>query len=116
MVRVSVSSIDRKALGSDLADYGEIELKNLTNEVANEFLATAIKVVSVDPTRIEPWGNDKALVISYTRRSPSGGLMGVTQYKILTTRRLVELTLTRRLSGQQDLTPTIEHIKKSFRY
>lgn len=83
------------ATGSDLAeltkDFGETLRKALKG--------TSMRVIAIQPFRVETLNNNRALVMQYTRTQPNSSAMWeVFQYKIPTDRQLIELTLSYRQS------------------
>lgn len=124
IARVSISDLEP---GISQAGLVELESEGASalswlSEVAERQLRSnseasgVLKIVNVEPVRIGKWGNDRALVIVYSRRSASGGLMHVTQYRIPTSKHLIEFTLSYRLSEAEALEPIMRQIRESFRY
>jgi hypothetical protein len=91
-------------------------LTQLSDATEESLKKQDIKIVHFDGISVGNWGNDRALVISYTRLSASGGEMSVKQYKIPTSNFIIELTLSYRESEAEKLRPIITYIRDSLKY
>lgn len=75
------------------------------------------KVLQVEPVVIEEINGFHALALSYVRASADGSSpWRVTQYKIPVAGRLVELTLSQRLSDEIVWRAVLERVKRSVRF
>ena len=118
MIRVSVTT-PPDFTQSDLAKATTSELKEVEQELINLFrrmeASGGPSIVKMLPVKIEPFNNQRAMVIRYIRKSPNGpSHWQVTQYKIPTKNRLVELTLSSRQSDAVVWNPILERVKRSI--
>ncbi len=120
MIRVSVTSP---------SDYTQNYLASLTSENLKEMTAETLsifrkleasgglKVIEMQPIRIEKIKDYRVLVIPYVRMGANGASpWQVTQYKIPTSSRLIEVTLSHRQSDAMVWQPILEKVKLSVRF
>ena|GEM_PF-1085809 len=104
-----------------LASLTRENLKEMTIETLNIFrnleASGGLKVVELQPARIEIIKNYRALVISYVRASNnSSSFWQVTQYKIPTHDKIIEITLSYRKPDAVVWKPILERVKQSLRF
>jgi len=119
-IRISVS-IPPDYDQNDLAATTTTDLKYIRSELFSGFKKLespgGLKVLEMQSTRIELLNNYRALVFSYIRagvKGPSPWL--VTQYKIPSGNKMIELTLSNRQSNAFLWMPIMERIKRSIRF
>lgn len=94
------------------------DLKQLhSNFYANlnsTMISSGLKLLEMKPPRIESFNNNLALVIEYSRTDAYGASpWHVIQYKIPTSNKFVEFTLSYRLSDGVVWKPILENVKRS---
>ncbi len=120
-IRVSVTS-PSELTQNNLSTVAESELNQLQPEfysILNKMMASSeLKILEMKPPRIERFNDKLALVISYTRTDAYGSSSWqVTQYKIpISNHRLIEFTLSYRLSDAIVWKPILENIKHSIKF
>ena len=120
MIRVSVT-VPPDYTQSDLASVAPRELKELELEMLQSFRKMEASggpvIVEMQPVKVEPFKNKRAVVIRYVRKDRAGpGAWQVTQYKIPVDNRLIELTLSYRQSDSMLWRPILERVKRSIQY
>jgi len=117
MIRVSVtSSMDYTQTDLAGASPGDLEAINAEwLSILKKIEASgSLKVVEVQPVRIEEFNKYRALVMPYVRASSYGpSPWQVTQYKIPVHDRLIEITLSHRQSDAMIWRPILEKVKRS---
>jgi len=120
MIRVSVT-LPPDYTQSELAAATSADLKEIGAEVLKTFKqlerAGGPKIIEIQPVHIEQMNNYRVLVMSYTRaggNEPSP--WQVTQYKIPVSSRLIEITLSHRLSDAVSWRPILERVKRSVKF
>lgn len=120
MIRVSIVS-PPDYTQADLAAATPKDLKAVAAELKKLFkkleASGGPKVTEVQPARIEKVGNYRALIMSYVRADARGPAQWqVTQYKIPIANRLIEMTLSHRLSDAAVWQPILERVKRSLHF
>ena len=120
MIRVSVTS-PSDYTQNYLASLTSENLKEMTAETLNIFrkleASGGLKVIEMQPIRIEKIKDYRVLVIPYVRMGANGASpWQVTQYKIPTSNRLIEITLSHRQSDAMVWQPILEKVKLSVRF
>ncbi len=120
MIRVSVTS-PPDYTQDDLAAISSVNLKEISAEMLNMFrqleASGGPKVIEMQPARIEKIRNNRILVMPYVRASiNSPSSWQVTQYKIPTSDKLIEITLSYRKSDSVVWRPILEKVKRSVRF
>ena len=121
IIRVSVSSPSPFA-SSDIIAATPKELEEVTNELFVMLKQAephgGPRITAMHPARIEYIHQLPALVFSYTRVSFVDGESNwlVTQYKIPQNNRLIEITLSYRLSEALIWKPILERVKNSISF
>ncbi len=120
MIRVSVTS-PPDYTQNYLASVTPENLKEMTVETLNIFrkleASGGLKVIEMQPIRIEKVKNYRVLVIPYVRVGTNGASpWQVTQYKIPTSNRLIEITLSHRQSDDIVWRPILEKVKRSVQF
>jgi len=106
---------------AELASLTESDLIELRKEMAAKLkkleASGGPKILEVYPLRVEKMNNYLIFVMSYTKRSTKeSSLWLVTQYKIPTSNRLVEVTLSHRQSDSIVWKPILGRVKRSLRF
>ncbi len=104
-----------------LASVTPENLKEMTVETLSIFKkleeSGGPKVLEVFPIQIEKVNDYRVLIISYIRMGINGtSPWQVTQYKIPTSNKLIEITLSHRLSDAPVWRPILEKVKRSVRF
>lgn len=117
MIRVSVTSPPEYSQ-SVLAMANSTDLKEVAAEMLKMFrqfeAAGGPRIIEMLPARIEHLNEHRALVMSYVRTGWNESAWQVTQYKIPTRERLIEITLSYRQSDAPIWIPVLEHVKQSL--
>jgi hypothetical protein len=117
MIRISVTS-PPDYTQDDLNNTTKSELKEIGIEMLNMFRkleSSGLKIIEMQPTRIEKFGDYSVLVMSYVRAGLNGpSPWQVTQYKIPVSDKLIELTLSYRKSDSIVWIPILERVKRSL--
>ncbi len=120
MIGVSVTSaIDYTQ--ADVAAFTAADLNDIGTEMRKAWekleASGTPKLLEMQPTRIEPFNNFLALVISYVRADLFGpSPWQVTQYKIPVSNQLIEITLSYRQSDGVLWKPVLERVRRSVRF
>lgn len=120
LIRVSVTMPPEYAQ-TDLAAIRLEELNQTRTELLSLFKRLEIsggpKVLEMQTPRIERINNHLAIVITYTRAGLNGtSPWQVIQYKIPTSHKLIEITLSHRQSDAIVWKPILEYVKRSIRF
>ena len=120
MMRVSVTS-PPDYTQNDLASMTSENIKEMAVETLNVFrkleASGGPKVFEMQPIRIEKIKKIHILVIPYVRASiNSPSSWQVTQYKIPTSDKLIEITLSHRQSDAVVWRPILERVKRSVQF
>jgi len=120
MIRVSVTS-PPDLTQADLAAATPSDLQEIGTEMLGIFrqLETpgGLKIIKMQPVRIERINNYRALVISYIRAGATGPFpWQVTQYKIPVSNHLIEITLSHRKPDAVVWRPILERVKRSIKF
>ncbi len=120
MIRVSVTS-PPDYTQNDLASMTSENIKEMAVETLNVFrkleASGGPKVIEMQPIRIEKIKKIHILVIPYVRASiNSPSSWQVTQYKIPTSDKLIEITLSHRQSDAVVWRPILERVKRSVQF
>ena len=117
MIRISVTS-PPDYTQDDLNNTTKSELKEISIEMLNMFRkleSSGLKIIEMQPVRIEEFGDYNVLVMSYVRAGLNGpSPWQVTQYKIPVSDKLIELTLSYRKSDSIVWIPILERVKRSL--
>jgi len=117
MLRISVT-LPPDYTQDDLNSVTKGELKEIETGLLKTFKkleSSGLKIIKMQSTRIEEFGNYNALVMSYVRAGLNGpSPWQVTQYKIPVSDKLIELTLSYRESDSIVWTPILERVKRSL--
>ncbi|NOT85805.1 MAG: hypothetical protein HOP02_13725 [Methylococcaceae bacterium] len=119
-IRVSVTS-PPELTQDNLSVTSGSELNQLQPEFYAMFnkmmTSSGLKVLEMKPPRIERFNDKLALVIDYTRTDAYGSSpWQVTQYKVPVSNRLIEFTLSYRLSDAIVWKPILENVKRSIQF
>ncbi|MDY0206992.1 MAG: hypothetical protein RBR82_10265 [Pseudomonas sp.] len=119
-IRVNVTSPSDDTQ-SDLAAATSTDLQEAGAELLKMFrqLETSggLKIIEMQPVRIELINNHRVLVISYIRAGTNGpSPWQVTQYKIPVSNHLIEITLSHRQSDAIVWRPILERVKRSIKF
>jgi hypothetical protein len=120
IIRVSVTS-PSDFTQSDLALTTRADLKDLEAEMLKMFrqleASGGPKIIEMQSFRIERNNNYRVLVMPYVRAGLNGpSTWQVTQYKIPTSDRLIEITLSHRQSDAIVWKPILERVKRSVKF
>ena len=120
MIRVSVT-LPPDYSQNYLASLTSENLKEMTAETLNIFrkleASGGLKVIEMQPIRIEKIKDYRVLVIPYVRMGANGASpWQVTQYKIPTPNQLIEITLSHRQSDAAVWRPILEKVKRSVQF
>lgn len=120
VVRVSATPSNDLTQKS-LASFSKDNLTALTRATASGLKAAEAaggpKIIKVDPVRIDTIDGQRAMAISYLRRSVEKGSeepWRVMQYKVPVNGRIYEITLSHRLSDEIIWQPILERVKNSI--
>lgn len=120
MIRVSVTT-PPEYTQADLAAATAAELNQMRPDLSAMFkkleASGGPKILEMQTPKIERFNSQLALVMSYTR----AGLIGpspwqVIQYKVPTSNKLIEITLSYRQSDAIIWKPILENVKRSIRF
>lgn len=120
MIRVSVST-PPEITQADLAATTPSQLNQIKPEFFTMFkkleASGGPKILEMQTPRIERINGQLALVLSYTRASLiDSSTWQVTQYKVPTSNKLIEITLSHRQSDDVVWKPILENVKRSIRF
>lgn len=120
MIRVSIT-FPPDYTQSDLALVTPEDLKEIGVEILKGFrtieASGGVKIIEMQPVRIERFNGYRALVMPYVRAGVNGpSPWQVTQYKIPVSDRLIEITLSHRQSDAIVWRPIIERVRRSLRF
>lgn len=118
MIRVSVMS-PPEYTQADLVAATPNDLREIRTQMLSMFKRAeksgGVKIIDIAPVRVQAVAGKHAMVSSYSRESlVGGGPWSVTQYKIPTPERVVEITLSHRDSDAPLWRPILERIKRSI--
>jgi len=119
-IRLSVTS-PPEFTQDNLSATSASELNQLQSEfyaMFNEMMVSnGLKVLEMKPPRIERFNDKLALVLDYTRTDAYGSSpWQVIQYKIPMSDKLIEFTLSYRLSDAIIWKPILENVKRSVQF
>jgi len=117
MLRISVTvPPDYTQDGLNSVTKGELkEIETGLLKTFKKLESSGLKIIKMQSTRIEEFGNYNALVVSYVRAGLNGpSPWQVTQYKIPVFDKLIELTLSYRKSDSIVWIPILERVKRSL--
>jgi hypothetical protein len=120
MLRISVT-LPPDYTQDDLNSVTKGELKEIETELLKTFKKLespgGLKIVKMQPTHIEKFGDYNVLVMSYVRAGLNGpSPWQVTQYKIPVSDKLIEFTLSYRKSDSIVWIPILERVKRSLTF
>lgn len=120
MIRVSITS-PPDYTQADIAAATPTDLKDVGAEMLKIFrqleASGGLKIIEMQPVRIEKFKNHLVLVMPYVRASKVGpSPWQVTQYKIPVSNRLIEITLSHRQSDAIVWSPILERVKRSVQF
>lgn len=106
---------------ADLVAATPADLKDLDTDMQNMVrkleASGSLKIIEMQPVRVETLNNYHMLVMPYVRASINGpSPWQVTQYKIPASDRLIEITLSHRQSDAVLWQPILEHVKRSVQF
>lgn len=121
MIRVSITSPSEDNTQAAIAAVTPADLTELGIEVLNMFKKAegsgGVRIIHMQPCRIEKVNNQLAIVLSYIRAGLKGpSPWSVTQYKIPVSKRIIEITLSHRQSDAVVWEPILEKVKRSVRF
>lgn len=119
-IRLSVTS-PPEFTQDNLSATSALELNQLQSEFYTMFnkmmVSGGLKLLEMKPPRIERFNDKLALVLDYTRTDAYGSSpWQVIQYKIPVSDRLIEFTLSYRLSDAIVWKPILENVKHSIQF
>ena len=122
MIRVSVTS-PPDYTQADLAAATPADLTEVGAELLKMFRQleafSGVKIIEMQPVRIEKFNGKLVLVMPYVRASTNKfdpSPWQVTQYKIPVSNRLIEITLSHRQPDAIVWCPILERVKRSVRF